>query len=38
METWTLAVIVVESAAQIFYQSLKDATGCRLLKQICKIF
>jgi hypothetical protein len=35
METWTLAVIVVESAAQIFYQSLKDATGCRLLKQIC---
>lgn len=35
MEAWTLTVIVVESAAQIFYQSLKDATGCRLLKQIC---
>jgi hypothetical protein len=36
MELWTLAVIVVESTAQIFYQSLKDATGCELLKQICK--
>lgn len=35
MEAWTLAVIVVESTAQIFYQSLKDATGCGLLKQIC---
>jgi hypothetical protein len=35
MELWTLAVIVVESTAQIFYQSLKDATGCELLKQIC---
>jgi len=35
METWTLAVIVVESTAQLFYQSLKDATGCELLKQIC---
>lgn len=35
MEIWTLAVITVESAAQIFYQSLKDATGCTLLKQIC---
>ncbi|RZJ72997.1 hypothetical protein [Flavobacterium sp.] len=35
MELWTLAVITVESAAQLFYQSLKDATGCELLKQIC---
>jgi len=35
MELWTLAVIVVESTAQIFYQSLKNATGCSLLKQIC---
>lgn len=35
MEIWTLAVIVVESTAQIFYQALKDATGCNLLKQIC---
>lgn len=35
MELWTLSVIVVESAAQIFYQSLKDATDCKLLKQIC---
>ena len=35
MEMWTLAVITVESAAQIFYQSLKDATHCNLLKQIC---
>jgi hypothetical protein len=35
METWTLAVIVVESTAQLFYQSLKDATNCQLLKQIC---
>ena len=28
MKSWTLAVITVESAAQIFYQSLKDATKC----------
>ncbi len=35
MEIWTLAVITVESTAQIFYQCLKDATGCTLLKQIC---
>jgi len=35
MELWTLAVIVVESTAQIFYQALKNATNCELLKQIC---
>ena len=35
MELWTLVVITVESAAQVFYQSLKDATECKLLKQIC---
>jgi len=35
MEIWTLAVIIVESTAQIFYQSLKDATKCELLKEIC---
>ncbi len=35
MEAWTLAVIVVESTAQIFYQALKDATDCPLLKEIC---
>ncbi|MES2809342.1 MAG: ferritin-like domain-containing protein [Bacteroidota bacterium] len=35
MEIWTLAVIIVESTAQLFYQSLKDATKCALLKQIC---
>ena len=35
MEMWTLAVIVVESTAQIFYQALKDATNCELLKEIC---
>jgi hypothetical protein len=35
MEIWTLAVITVESAAQVFYQALKDATSCTLLQQIC---
>jgi len=35
MEIWTLAVITVESVAQVFYQSLKDATKCKLLRQIC---
>ena len=35
MEIWTLAVITVESAAQVFYQCLKNATNCTLLKQIC---
>jgi hypothetical protein len=35
MELWTIAVITVESTAQLFYQSVKNATGCKLLKQIC---
>jgi len=35
MEIWTLAVIIVESTAQIFYQSLNEATQCALLKEIC---
>lgn len=35
MEFWTIAVITVESTAQLFYQCLKDATNCKLLKQIC---
>ena len=35
MELWTIAVITVESTAQVFYQSLKDATKCRLLQQVC---
>jgi hypothetical protein len=35
MELWTIAVITVESTAQVFYQALKDATACRLLKQVC---
>ncbi len=35
MQWFTLAVITVESAAQIFYQCLKDATDCKLLQQIC---
>ena len=35
MELWTIAVIIVESAAQIFYKALDDATGCPLLKSIC---
>lgn len=36
MELWTVTVIIVESAAQIFYQALHDATNCALLKSICK--
>lgn len=35
MEIWTIAVIIVESAAQLFYQALHDATKCTLLKSIC---
>lgn len=35
MEIWTITVLIVESAAQIFYQALKNATGCPLLKEIC---
>ena len=35
MELWTITVIIVESAAQIFYQALHDATKCKLLKSIC---
>ncbi|MEP4000383.1 MAG: ferritin-like domain-containing protein [Ekhidna sp.] len=36
MELWTITVIIVESAAQVFYQALHDATNCQLLKAICK--
>lgn len=35
MELWTLAVITVESTAQVFYQALKSATQCQLLQAIC---
>ncbi len=35
MESWTLAVLVVESTAQLFYQALKNATACPLLRQVC---
>ena len=35
MEMWTITVIIVESAAQIFYQALHDASDCTLLKGIC---
>lgn len=35
MEMWTITVITVESAAQVYYQALKDATRCVLLKQVC---
>ena len=36
MELWTITVIIVESAAQVFYQALHDATNCPLLRSICK--
>lgn len=36
MELWTIAVVIVESAAQIFYQAVHDATNCTLLKSICR--
>jgi hypothetical protein len=35
MELWTITVIIVESAAQVFYKALQDATSCALLKSIC---
>jgi hypothetical protein len=36
MELWTITVIIVESAAEVFYLALHDATGCPLLKSICR--
>lgn len=36
MELWTISVIIVESAAQLFYKALHDATECLLLKSICR--
>lgn len=36
MELWTITVIIVESAAQIFYAALRDATDCKLLRSICQ--
>ncbi len=35
MELWTITVIIVESAAQVFYQALHDASNCQLLQSIC---
>lgn len=35
MELWTITVVIVESAAQVFYQALHDATRCTLLRSIC---
>lgn len=35
LEIWTVTVIIVESAAQVFYQALKDGTPCLLLREIC---
>ncbi len=35
IESWTITVIIVEYAAQIFYGALRDATRCDLLKSIC---
>jgi hypothetical protein len=29
MELWTITVIIVESAAEVFYLALHDATGAR---------
>lgn len=36
MEMWTITVIIVESAAQVFYEALKNASDCKLLKSICE--
>ena len=33
--SWTMAVLIVESAAQVFYTALRDASDCTLLKEIC---
>ncbi len=35
MEMWTIAVITIECAAQVYYQAIKDATHCPLLRSIC---
>lgn len=35
MEAWTITVVIVESAAQLFYQALHDSTNCPLLQSIC---
>ncbi|NEQ51068.1 MAG: ferritin-like domain-containing protein [Leptolyngbya sp. SIO3F4] len=36
MECWTITVIIVEGAAQVFYQALHHATSCTLLRSICR--
>ena len=35
MEIWTITVIIVELAAQVYYQAISNATNCPLLKNIC---
>ena len=36
MELWTITVIIVESAAQVFYEALKNASNCKLLQSVCE--
>lgn len=36
MELWTISALVVESAAQVYFQAVKDATRCQLLQQVCE--
>jgi hypothetical protein len=36
MELWTITVLIVESAAQVFYEALKNGSNCKLLKEICE--
>ncbi len=35
MEMWTITVLIVEHAAQVYYQAIKEATRCNLLQEIC---
>jgi hypothetical protein len=35
MEMWTITVLIVEHAAQVYYQAIKEATNCKLLQEIC---
>ncbi|MCB0736573.1 MAG: ferritin-like domain-containing protein [Bacteroidetes bacterium] len=35
MEMWTITVLIIEHAAQVYYQAIKNATNCNLLSEIC---
>lgn len=35
MEIWTITALIIESASQIYFHAIQEATRCKLLKEVC---